>query len=97
MPGVQRAGISFYAGHKVMTGKGIQTLFQAMSIMQQRMGTNAPTLKIHGHYGESTPEEGRRLAEEWGVAKNIVGRNHMAVGEIIRQYKGSLVCFITDT
>ncbi len=97
MPDVQRAGIIFYAGHKVMTGKGIQTLFQAMSIMQQRMGTNAPTLKIHGHYGESTPEEGRRLAEECGVAKNIVWLNQLAVGDIIRQYQSSLVCVLPYT
>src|SRR5205807_963472 len=53
----QRSGIIFYAGHKVMTGKGIQTLFQAMSIIQQRMGEEAPILKIHGYYGERAPEE----------------------------------------
>jgi glycosyltransferase involved in cell wall biosynthesis len=97
MPDVHREGIIFYAGHKVMTGKGIQTLFKAMSIMQQRMGANAPTLKIHGHYGESTPEEARKLAEECGVAKKIVWLNQLSVEDIVRQYQSSLVCVLPYT
>jgi len=97
MPDVHREGIIFYAGHKVMTGKGIQTLFKAMSIMQQRMGANVPTLKIHGHYGENTPEEARKLAEECGVAKNIVWLNQLSVEDIVRQYQSSLVCVLPYT
>src|SRR5260370_7561194 len=97
MPDVHREGIIFYAGHKVMAGKGIQTLFKAMSIMQQRMGANVPTLKIHGHYGENTPEEARKLAEECGVAKNIVWLNQLSVEGIVRQYQSSLVCVLPYT
>jgi glycosyltransferase involved in cell wall biosynthesis len=97
MPDVPRQGVIFYAGHKVMTGKGIQTLFKAMSILEQRMGANVPALKIHGHYGESTPEEARKLAEESGVAKQIVWLNQLSIDNLIRQYQGSLVCVLPYT
>src|SRR5207244_10323456 len=43
LPETPRSVIMFYAGHKVMTNKGIQTLFQAMAIIQKRMGEKTPT------------------------------------------------------
>lgn len=93
----RRDGIIFYAGHKAMTGKGIQTLFKAMSILQQRMGTNAPMLKIHGHYGETTPEEAKKFAEASGLASKIVWLNQLSIEDIVRQYQSSLVCVLPYT
>ena len=68
LPETPRSGIMFYAGHKVMTNKGIQTLFQAMAIIQKRMGEKTPTLKIHGHYGETVPREAEKLAAASGLS-----------------------------
>lgn len=93
----QRSGIIFYAGHKAMTGKGIQTLFPAMSILQERMGPKAPVLKIHGHYGENTPPEAEELAGHGGLGGHIVWLNQISMEEIARQYQRSLLCVLPYT
>ena len=93
----QRSGIIFYAGHKAMTGKGIQTLLPAMSILQQRMGAKAPVLKIHGHYGEKTPPEAEELANHSGLGGHIVWLNQISMEEIARQYQGALLCVLPYT
>ena len=93
----QRSGIIFYAGHKAMTGKGIQTLFSAMSILQERMGEKAPVLKIHGHYGEKTPPEAEELANHSRLGGHIVWLNQISMEEIARQYQRSLLCVLPYT
>jgi len=93
----QRSGIIFYAGHKAMTGKGMQTLFPAMSILHQRMGAKAPVLKIHGHYGENIPEEAEELASHSGLGGHIVWLNQISMEEIARQYQRALVCVLPYT
>lgn len=93
----QKNGIIFYAGHKAMTGKGIQTLFPAMSIIQQRLGDKAPVLKIHGHYGEKTPPEAEELANHSGLGGHIVWLNQISMEEIARQYQRSLLCVLPYT
>ena len=93
----QRSGIIFYAGHKAMTGKGMQTLFPAMSILHQRMGARAPVLKIHGHYGENIPEEAEELASHSGLGGHIVWLNQISMEEIARQYQRALVCVLPYT
>ena len=93
----QRSGIIFYAGHKPMTGKGMQTLFPAMSILLQRMGEKAPVLKIHGHYGENTPGEAEELAGHSGLGGHIVWLNQISMEEIVRQYQRSLLCVLPYT
>jgi glycosyltransferase involved in cell wall biosynthesis len=97
MPDGPRDGIIFYAGHKVMTGKGIQSLFKAMSLMQERMGASTPTLRIHGHFGDSTPEEAKKLTEASGMASKIVWLNQLSIEDIVRQYQSSLVCVLPYT
>ena len=93
----QRNGIIFYAGHKAMTGKGIQTLFPAMSILHQRLGSKAPVLKIHGHYGDKTPEQAEELASHSGLGGQIVWLNQISMEEIARQYQRSLACVLPYT
>src|SRR5207245_10086134 len=85
LPETQRSGIMFYAGHKVMTNKCIQTLFQAMAIIQKRMGEKTPTLKIHGHYGETVPREAEKLAAASGLASRVVWLNQLTIEEMARQ------------
>ncbi len=92
-----REGIIFYGGHKLMTGKGIQTLFQAMSILKQRLGANAPILKIHGHYSDEIPEEAKQLALHLGIADKIVWLNQLTIEEIVRQYRLCILCVLPYT
>lgn len=97
IPGNRREGIIFYGGHKLMTSKGIQTLFKAMSILKERLGMTVPTLKIHGHYGDSTPAEAKQLAQQFGVADNIVWLNQLSIEDIVRQYQASILLVLPYT
>ncbi len=87
-----RDGLIYYGGHHLMSGKGIRTLFGAMSLLGQRLGTRAPRLKIHGHWGEGTPQEATQLAIQLGVADRLVWLNQISVDEMARQYRASLIC-----
>src|SRR5207253_9289012 len=89
--------IMLYAGHKVMTNKGIQTLFKAMAIMRERMGEKTPTLKIHGHYGETVPREAEKLAAASGLASRVVWLNQLTIEEMARQYQRALLCVLPYT
>ena len=89
-----RDGIIFYGGHHLMSGKGLSTLFKAMALLKQRMGSNVPKLKVHGHFGSDTPEEATQLAREFGVENDIVWLNQLSQQEILRQYQSSLMCVL---
>jgi glycosyltransferase involved in cell wall biosynthesis len=92
-----REGIVFYGGHKLMSGKGIDTLFKAMSIIRREMPASTPRLKIHGHYGTDIPEEALRLAAQHGVADKIVWLNQVSDEEAVRLYQRSLLCALPYT
>jgi glycosyltransferase involved in cell wall biosynthesis len=93
----QRCGIVFYGGHKLMTNKGLTTLMTAMAIIKKRMGADAPTLSIHGHYGTQTPSAGLELAEQIGVTDSIVWLNQMPEHEIANLYQRSWLCVLPYT
>lgn len=92
-----REGIVFYGGHFLTHDKGIDTLFKAMSIIKQRMGTNAPKLKIHGHYGPDLREEAIRLARKIGVANEIVWLDQLPDEDEVQLYQSSKVCVLPYT
>jgi len=92
-----RDGLVFYGGHKLMSGKGIQTLFEAMSILKQRLGADLPTLKIHGHYGDRVPEAALQLAQRFGVADKVLWLNQLSMEDIIPLYQTSLLLILPYT
>jgi|GEM_PF-1644083 len=96
-PANGRSGIVFYAGHKPMSGKGIESLFKAMTILQQRLGVEAPVLKIHGHYGTDTPEAAVQLATTMGIADKVVWLNQIPDEDIPQLYQQSAVCVLPFT
>ena len=87
LPDSERSGIVFYGGHKLMSGKGIETVFKAMAIIKARMGEATPTLKIHGHYGPVTPKEGAQLALDNGVDDKVVWLNQISEEDMVRLYQ----------
>ena len=95
--GTAREGIVFYGGHHLMSGKGVPTLFRAMSILKQRLGEKAPTLRIHGHYTEKSPLEAEPLARELGVADKIVWLPPLSTKEMADLYRASRVCVLPYT
>jgi glycosyltransferase involved in cell wall biosynthesis len=97
LPEDSREGIVFYGGHKLMSGKGLEALFKAMAILQQKMAASAPLLKIHGHYGTTIPQEGLKLAAQHGVADKIVWLNQLPEEEVVRLYQRSLLCVLPYT
>jgi glycosyltransferase involved in cell wall biosynthesis len=92
-----RDGIVFYGGHKLMSGKGIETLFKAISILKKRRPGGVPALKIHGHYGSEAPAAAPRMAQEYGVADNIVWLNQIPEAEILPLYQQSLLIALPYT
>jgi len=92
-----REGILFYCGHKVMTGKGIDTLFKAMQIVKAKMAERTPMLKILGHYGTTTPPEALQLAVDHGVDDKIVWVNQLPEEETVRLFQRSLFCVLPYT
>jgi glycosyltransferase involved in cell wall biosynthesis len=98
LPDNHRQGIVFYGGHFLLHNKGVDTLFKAMSIIQQRMGANTPTLSIHGHYAAPEVEEATRLArQENGVANTIVWLDELPDEDMVALYQRSLVCVLPYT
>jgi len=93
----RREGIVFYGGHKIMAGKGLDTVFRAMTIIREQRPLSVPTLTIHGHYGTATPQAASRLASELGIADKIVWRNQISNGEIVQLYQRSLICVLPYT
>ncbi len=92
-----RQGIIFYGGHRIHSGKGLETLFKALVLVKERMGQDAPLLKIHGHYGETTPEFGLRCAREVGVENGIQWLNQISYDAAIAEYQKSLLCVLPYT
>lgn len=92
-----RRDLVFYGGHKLLTGKGIEVLFEALSLVTQTFGGDAPRLKIHGHYGTTVPREAMTLAESFGVAEQIDWLNQISMDEIVHAYKQSQICVLPYT
>jgi glycosyltransferase involved in cell wall biosynthesis len=92
-----REGIIFYGGHKLHSGKGVDTLFKAMALVKRRLGPNSPVLKIHGHFGQTIPEYGLRAANEHGIADDIHWLNQISPEATISEYQRSLLCVLPYT
>lgn len=93
----ERAGIIFYGGHKLHSGKGTETLFKAMANVHQRLGSRTPTLTIHGHYGNTTPEYGVQLAKQYALTDVVRWLNQIPHEETIAQYRKAQVCVLPYT
>lgn len=92
-----RQGILFYGGHKLMSGKGLDTLFRAMRLLKDRLGPKMPQLKIHGHYGFTTPEKAKEMARHEKVEDRIVWLNQLPADDAVRLYLDSQVCVLPYT
>ena len=93
----RREDIVFYAGHKIMSGKGIETLFQALAAVRERRPENFPTLKIHGHYGSVTPPEALQLAERYRLTDNIRWLNQVSEEDMVHLYQQSQLIILPYT
>ncbi len=97
LPDEPREGILFYGGHKLMTGKGLETLFEAMALLERDRGAAAPRLTIHGHYGTDTPREALELAERHGVSDRILWRNQLSDTDGAQLYSKAAVLVLPYT
>ncbi len=93
----KRDGIVFYGGHKLMTGKGVDTFFQAMAIVKQRLADKMPRLKVHGHFGPVTPEGGKQLAAAHGLTEITDWLNQIDDNKIFDLDQHSLVSVLPFT
>lgn len=91
-----RTGVVFYGGHKLTSGKGLDTLLQAVSLLESRI-PHMPEIKIHGHYGTEPPADAVRLARDMGVADRITWLNQLSSEAMMRLYLSSLLCVLPYT
>lgn len=96
-PNGPKQGIIFYGGHSVERSKGIDTLFQAMALVKERLEENTPELVIHGHYGDVAPEYGLQLAAESGITELVHWRNQIGAQETAEAYRKALLCVLPYT
>ncbi len=87
-------GLIFYGGHNLMKGKGVETLFKALSIIVDSQGVATPRLSIHGHYGTEPPVEALQLAKRYQIMDRIDWLNQIPVNEIHRQYQSAALCIL---
>ncbi|MBS1824097.1 MAG: glycosyltransferase family 4 protein [Acidobacteria bacterium] len=92
-----RAGVVFYGGHKLASGKGLDTLLQAVSLMERCIPDKMPEIKIHGHYGTEPPADAIRLARDIGVAERITWLNQISNEEMAQLYLSSQLCALPYT
>jgi glycosyltransferase involved in cell wall biosynthesis len=90
----ERAGVVYYGGHKLMARKGLETVLGAWAILKPRMGSDTPTLAIHGHYGGATPEEAIQLSRQYEVADQITWRNQIPQSDAVALYQRSQLCVL---
>ena len=85
----ERAGIVFYGGHHLLSGKGLDTLLHATKLLHERLGERAPIVTLHGHYGTQTPAEANQLARSLGVADRLIWLNQIDDTEIGPLYRSA--------
>lgn len=90
----ERSGVVFYGGHKLMSRKGIETVFRALAILEERRKSDALSLKIHGHYGCATPGEAVHLSRQYGIADSITWLNQLSQADTVDLYQRSLICVL---
>jgi glycosyltransferase involved in cell wall biosynthesis len=93
-PAVARDGIVFYGGHHLMQGKGLSVLLQAYRRLKERARPKLPRLRIHGHYGRTTPQAALEMAKQALVADEVEWLNELSLDEIARLYRRSQVCVL---
>ncbi len=92
-----RDGIVFYGGHHLLTGKGLPTLFEAQSILKQRLGAKAPVLRVHGHYPPQLLERAKPIAQQFGVADQVEWLPELPMDRMAQLYRSSRVCVLPYT
>ena len=89
-----RDGIVFHCGHNPMSGKGLPTVFKAMTILKSRLGANTPLLTIHGNYPADPPDEAQKLAQQLSITDRINWLNQLPMEKIAPLYQRSMVLLL---
>lgn len=92
-----REGIVYYLGHKFNWSKGLSTLMTSLALLKKEMGPAAPIVSIHGHYGQTTPEEAKKLVQESGNAANVRWLNEISFEDASNLYQRTLLCVLPFT
>lgn len=92
--GVARDGIVFYGGHHLLTNKGLPLLMQAYRLLKDRSSAPLPRLRIHGHFGATTPPQALEWASQYGVADDVEWLNEVPMEELGQLYARSQICVL---
>jgi glycosyltransferase involved in cell wall biosynthesis len=96
-PEEPRDAIVFYGGHKLHSNKGFDTLVRALGIVKRQLGERTPRLKVHGHWGDETPELGRKAVREAGLDGAIEWMNQLKLERATVEYRRARLCVLPYT
>lgn len=96
-PMERRRNIVFYGGHKLMRGKGIETVMSAYSMLRAEWGPNSPNLLIHGHYATTAPRAAVDMAEAYGIGAGVIWLNQIDMDAMEDLYAKSSLCILPFT
>ena len=89
-----REGIMYYCGHHPWKGKGLLAVFDAMTLLKQRLGGAAPKLKVHGYVDAGDWNLMQEQAARQGLENDVVWLNQITMPEVIRHYQSSQLCVL---
>ena len=93
--GLQRNQFIFFGGHKLLKGKGFDTLLGALKIIQAK-GQEAKLFIYTGH-GCNGLEEGKQMASDMGLDEFINWSEFIYGTNLANEYQKSIACLIPYT
>ena len=95
LKGFKRAGAVFYGGHHLLSGKGFDDLLAALKYLKED-GKNI-TVTVHGEFPDEELQQGKILAEEFGVGDYLEWPDRPIGESVTNLYQKSLFCVIPFT
>jgi glycosyltransferase involved in cell wall biosynthesis len=89
-----RDAIVFYGGHKLHSNKGFDTFVRALRLVKQQLGERTPVVKVHGHWGDETPDFGRKVVRDAGLDGAIVWLNQIKLERATTEYRRAHLCVL---
>ena len=85
----------YFGGHKLMNGKGFNTLLEALKILESK-GTSAKVIIYVGH-GCIGLEEGKKKVSDMGLDKYVIWSEFLSGSKLAELYQKSISCLIPYT
>lgn len=86
-----RDGIITYSGHHPFSGKGLHGIFDALRVLEKRMGPATPKLKVHGYFSDDDQKALEAMVAQMGLENYVTWLNLVPVREAFSAYRSSML------